>query len=272
MRGSEKAALSTLAYAARDSRTMLRRNLRRMRRYPSMTLVLIGIPVIFLLLFVYVFGGTIGAGLGGPSGGGRAEYANYVVPGILLMSIASGATGTATSVAMDMTEGIIARFKTMAIFRPSVLTGHVLGSVIQTVLSLAVVIGVALLVGFRPDANPLEWLAAALVLVAISFAITWLSVAFGLAAKTVEGASNLPMPLILLPFLGSGFVPTESMPTALRWFADYQPFTPIMETVRGLLLGTGIGNNAWLAAAWCVAITVVGYVWAKKRYNRDPSR
>src|SRR5215204_7438510 len=124
--------MTALAYAVRDSRTMLRRNLRRMRRYPAMTLTLVAIPVIFLLLFVYVFGGTMGAGLGGISGG-RADYANYIVPGILLMSIASGATSTATSVAMDMTEGIIARFKTMAIFRPSVLTGHVVGSVIQTV-------------------------------------------------------------------------------------------------------------------------------------------
>jgi ABC-2 type transport system permease protein len=263
--------MSTLAYAARDSRTMLRRNLRRMRRYPSMTLMLIGIPVILLLLFVYVFGGTLGAGLGGISGG-RAEYANYVVPGILLISIASGATGTAVSVAMDMTEGIIARFKTMAIYRPSVLTGHVVGSVIQTVLGLAVLIGVALLVGFRPNASPLEWLAAAGVLVGTAVAITWLSVALGLASKTVEGASNLPMPLILLPFLGSGFVPTESMPTAVQWFAEYQPFTPIMETVRGLLLGTGIGADGWLAGAWCIAITVVGYVWAKRLYNRDPSR
>ncbi len=263
--------MSTIAFAARDSRTMLRRNLRRMQRYPSMTLMLIGIPVILLLLFVYVFGGTIGAGIGGGAGG-RAEYANYVLPGILLISIASGATGTATSVAMDMTEGIVARFKTMAIFRPSVLTGHVLGSVIQTVLSLVLLIGVALLVGFRPNAIPLEWAAAAGILVGITFAITWLSVALGLASKTVEGASNLPMPLILLPFLGSGFVPTESMPTAVQWFADYQPFTPVMETVRGLFLGTAIGNNAWLAAAWCVAITVVGYVWAKKLYNRDPIR
>jgi len=249
---------------------MLRRNLRRMRRYPSMTLTLIGIPLIFLLLFVYVFGGTLGAGLGGT--GSRAEYANYVVPGILLVSIAAGATGTATSVAMDMTEGIIARFKTMAIFRPSVLTGHVLGSVIQTVLSLAVLIAFALLVGFRANAIPLEWLAAAGILVAASFAITWLSVAFGLMSKTVEGASNLPMPLILLPFLGSGFVPTKSMPTAVQWFAEHQPFTPIMETVRGLLFGTGIGNSAWVAAGWCAAITVAGYVWAKKLYNRDPSR
>jgi len=262
--------MSTLAYAVRDSRTMLRRNLRRMQRYPMMTLMLIGIPAILLLLFVYVFGGTMGVGIGGSSGG-RAEYANYVLPGILLISIATGATGTATSVAMDMTEGIVARFKTMAIYRPSVLSGHVLGSVIQTVISLAVLIGVALLVGFRPDANPGEWFAAAGFLVAISVAITWLSVALVLASKTVEGASNLPMPLILLPFLGSGFVPTESMPTAVQWFADYQPFTPIMETVRGLLLGTAIGINAWIAAAWCVAITVVGYVWAKKLYNRDPS-
>jgi ABC-2 type transport system permease protein len=263
--------MSTLAYAVHDSRAMLRRNLRRMQRYPMMTMTLIAIPVIFLLLFVYVFGGTMGAGLGG-TGGGRAEYANYVVPGILLMSIASGATSTATSIAMDMTEGIIARFKTMAIFRPSVLTGHVVGSVIQTVISLGVLVGVALLVGFRPNANPVEWLAAAGILVAVSVAITWLSVAFGLVSKTVEGASNLPMPLILLPFLGSGFVPTESMPTAVRWFADYQPFTPIMETVRGLMLGTGIGNNAWIAVAWCVALTVIGYVWAKRLYNRDPSR
>ncbi len=262
--------MSTLAYAARDSRTMLRRNLIRMLRYPSMTLVLIAIPVIFQMLFVYVFGGTMGAGLGGTDG--RAAYANYVVPGILLLSIASGATSTAATIAMDMTEGIIARFKTMAIFRPSVLTGHVLGNLIQAVLSLALLIGVALLIGFRPNANAVEWLAAAGILVATAFAIIWLSVALGLVSKTVEGASNLPMPLILLPFLGSGFVPTESMPAAVRWFADYQPFTPIMETVRGLLLGTGIGNNAWLAVAWCAAITVVSYVWAKKLYNRDPSR
>jgi ABC-2 type transport system permease protein len=266
--------MSTLTYAVRDSRTMLRRELRRMWRYPMMTLMLIGIPVILLLLFVYVFGGTVGAGIGGgpASIAPRADYANYVLPGILLISIATGATGTATSVAMDMTEGIVARFKTMAIYRPSVLTGHVLGSVIQTVLSLALLVVVALLVGFRPTATLLEWLAAAAVLTAVSVAVTWLSVAMGLAAKTVEGASNLPMPLILLPFLGSGFVPTESMPTAVRWFADYQPFTPIMETVRGLLLGTSIGINAALGMAWCVALTVIGYVWAKRLYDRDPTR
>ncbi|SCE71974.1 ABC-2 type transport system permease protein [Micromonospora coriariae] len=262
--------MSTLTLAARDSSTMLRRNLLHMRRYPSMTLMLIGIPVIILLLFVYVFGGTLGAGLG-PSGD-RAQYANYVTPGILLITVVSGAQGTAISVAMDMTEGIVARFRTMAIFRPSVLTGHVLGSLIQALLSLAVVTGVALLVGFRPTANPVEWLAVIGVLAMITFALTWLSVALGLVSESVETASNLPMPLVLLPFLGSGFVPTDSMPTAVRLFADYQPFTPVMETLRGLLLGTGIGTSAVLAVAWCAVITVLCFFWARALYNRNPAR
>jgi ABC-2 type transport system permease protein len=262
--------MSTLTYAVRDSSTMLRRNLKRMLRYPSMTLMLIGIPVIFLLLFVYVFGGTLGAGLGAASG--RAAYANYVTPGILLIAVAGVAQGTAISVAMDMTEGIIARFRTMAIFRPSVLTGHVLGNMIQAVIGLAVVTGVAFLVGFRPTAGVAEWLGVAGILLLITFAVIWFSVACGLVSKSVETASNLPMPLILLPFLGSGFVPTDSMPAAIAWFAKYQPFTPVMETVRGLLFGTAIGNNAWLAIAWSVGIALACYLWAKRLYNRDPSR
>jgi ABC-2 type transport system permease protein len=261
--------MSTLTYAVADSATMLRRQLRHMLRYLSMTLMLIGMPILLLLLFVYVFGGTLGAGLGGP-GGGRAEYLEFVVPGILLIGVALGATGTAISVAMDMLEGIVARFKTMAIFRPSVLTGHVLGSMVQTMLSLVVVIAVAVLIGFRSSATPVEWLAAAGILALITFALTWLCVAFGLVSKTVEAASNLPQPLVYLPFLGSGFVPTDSMPAGLRWFAEYQPFTPIMDTVRGLLLGTAIGNSGIIAVAWCVGIALVGYVWAKKLYNRDP--
>jgi ABC-2 type transport system permease protein len=262
--------MTTLNLAVRDSSTMLRRNLLHMRRYPSMTLMLVGIPVIFLLLFVYVFGGTLGAGLG-PSGG-RVQYANYVTPGILLITVAGAAQGTAISVAMDMTEGIIARFRTMAIFRPSVLTGHVLGSLIQTLTSLAVVTGVALLVGFRPTANAIEWVAAIGVLAMISLAVIWLAVACGLVTKSVETASNLPMPLILLPFLSSGFVPTDSMPTVLRWFADYQPFTPVIETLRGLLLGTAIGDDAALAVAWCAVISAGSYLWAKRLYNRDSAR
>ena len=262
--------MSALTYAVKDSTTMLRRNLKRLQRYPSLTLMLVGLPVIFLLLFVYVFGGTLGAGLGQESGG-RAEYVNYVAPGIILMAIAGVVQGTAMVVAMDMAEGIIARFRTMAIFRPSVLTGHVFASMIQTGISLAIVIVVAVIVGFRPTAGAIEWLAAIGVLALIALALTWLTAAIGLTSSNPESASNLPMPLMLLPFLGSGFVPTESMPAGLQWFADNQPFTPMMETLRGLLLGTPIGNSAIIAAVWYTAITVVSFVWARAAYNRDPA-
>jgi ABC-2 type transport system permease protein len=272
------------AYSFQDSATMLRRNLLHLRRYPSLTVMVLGLPIVFLLLFVYVFGGTLGSGLHGaglPGAGlhgaglpaaitGRAAYANYVAPAIILLTAAAVAQGTAISVASDMTEGIIARFRTMAISPSSVLTGHVLGSMIQAVLSMAVVTGVAIGVGFRPTATPLEWLAAAGLLVLVALAFTWLTVALGLAAKSVETASNSPMFLLLLPFLGSGFVPTGSMPAGLRWFAQYQPFTPVTETLRGLLLGTGIGAQAWLATAWCVALAVAGYLWAKHLYRHRP--
>jgi len=263
--------MTTHIYAMRDSVTMVRRSLKHMLRYPVLTLMVAGIPVVFLLMFVYVLGDTMGAGLGGVSGG-RAEYVNYLAPGILVLAIAGSAQGTAISIAIDMQEGIIARFRTMAIARVSVLTGHVVGSVIQTMLGLVLVIGIALLVGFRPDADPIEWIAVIGLLVFVATALTWLSVALGLAAKSVESASNLPMFLLLLPFLGSGFVPTEGMPVGLRWFAEYQPFTSIIETLRGLLLGTPIGDNAIFAVAWCTAITVTGYLWAKRRYNRDPTQ
>jgi ABC-2 type transport system permease protein len=263
--------MTTLACTVTDSATMLRRNLKHALRYPVLTLMVAGIPVVLLLLFVFVFGGTLGAGLGGVSGG-RAEYADFLTPGILVLAIASAAQGTAITVAMDMTEGIIARFRTMSIARASVLTGHVVGAVIQTMIGLAFVVVVALLVGFRPNANVTEWLAAIGLLMLASFALSWLSVAMGLAAKSVEGASNLPMPLILLPFLGSGFVPTESMPTGLRWFAEYQPFTPIIDTLRGLLTGTAIGSSAVLAVAWCAALALGGYLWARSRYDRRPAR
>jgi ABC-2 type transport system permease protein len=262
--------MTTMTYTVRDSATMLRRNLLHMRRYPSMTLMLAGMPIVFLLLFVYVFGGTLGAGLGTP-GGGRAEYLDYVLPGILLMTIAAAVNGTSVSVAMDKTEGIVARFRTMAIARASVLTGHVLGSVIQTLISLLVVLGVAIALGFRPDAGPFGWLAVFAVLAVTSFALTWLAVALGLVARTVEEASNTPMPLILLPFLGSGFVPTDSMPAGLRQFAEYQPFTPIIETLRALLTGAPVGNHAVVAVAWCAGIALIGYGWAKRLYNREPS-
>ncbi|WP_019634532.1 ABC transporter permease [Actinomadura atramentaria] len=256
--------MSALTLAARDSSTMIRRQLKRLLRYPSMTVQLVVTPVIILLLFVYVLGGTLGQGLGG----GRGAYADYVVPGILLMAVATAATGTAVMVATDMTEGIVARFRTMRISRASVLTGHVVGSVVQQVCGMAVLVGVALAIGFRPNATVLEWFAAAGLLVLFALAVTWLAVALGLRAQTPEAASNAPMPLILLPFLGSGFVPTDSMPTALRWFADYQPFTPIMETVRGLLLGTPIGGSAAQALAWCAGTAVLSFLWARRAFDR----
>ncbi|TSD49836.1 ABC transporter permease [Rhodococcus sp. KBS0724] len=263
--------MTTMTLAYLDSKTMLRRSIRHILRYPSMTVMLVGMPVVFLLLFVYVLGGTLGNGLG-PGGGGRAEYVNYVAPAIILMTVASAAQGTAISVATDMTAGIIARFRTMAITRTSVLTGHVLGSLLQTIVSLVVVIAVAIAVGFRPTAGVVEWIATFALLILVAIAMIWLSVAFGLVSKSVETASNLPMVLILLPFLGSGFVPTDSMPTVLRWFAEYQPFTPIIETLRGLLLGEPIGNNAILAVGWCVAITFLSYLWARSLFNRRPVR
>jgi ABC-2 type transport system permease protein len=263
--------MTTMSYPVRDSATMLRRSLKRMLRYPSMTLLLAGMPVVFLLLFVYVFGGTLGAGLGAPTAG-RSEYLTYVVPGILLMAVAAAAQGTAISVAMDMTEGIIARFRTMAIARSSVLTGHVLGSMIQTMLSLLIVIAVATAIGFRSAADMLDWIGVIGVLAMTAFALIWLSVALGLVSKSVETASNLPMPLTLLPLLGSGFVPTESLPAGLRQFAEYQPFTPIIETLRGLLAGSPDGGHAVAAIAWCAGIALLGYLWARKLYTRERTR
>ncbi|MGA2519373.1 MAG: ABC transporter permease [Acidimicrobiales bacterium] len=258
--------MTTLAYTISDSRTMLRRNLKHKLRYPSMTLMLVGLPIVFLLLFVYVFGGQLGAGLGPHDG--RGAYLDYVVPGVLLITVASAVQGTAIMVAMDMTGGIIDRFRTMAIARASVLTGHVLGSLIQTLAGIAVVIGVAFGLGFRATAGPLDWLGAMAVLGLFAFALIWLAVALGLAAKSVETASNTPMFLTLLPFLGSGFVPTHTMPPGLRQFAEYQPFTPVADTVRGLLTGAGVGGDAVAALAWSIGIAVAAYFWATHLYNQ----
>ncbi len=262
--------MTTLAYTLSDSRVMLRRNLKHQLRYPSMTVMLIGIPIVLLLLFVYVFGGQLGAGLGAGLGAheGRSAYLNYVVPGLLLITVASAVQGTSIMVAMDMTGGIIDRFRTMAIARASVLTGHVLGSLIQTLVAIAVLIGVAFGLGFRSAAGPLHWLAAIGILVLFAFALIWLAVALGLAAKSVETASNTPMILFLLLFLSSSFVATATMPTGLRQFAEYQPFTPVADTVRGLLSGAAIGDHAIAAIAWSIGIAVVAYLWAIRLYNR----
>lgn len=263
--------MSTLTYALTDSRTMLRRTLRRMLRYPSLTLFVIGIPLVLMLLFVYVFGGTLGAGLTGVTGD-RQAYLNYLVPGILMITTAGVAQGTAISIAMDMAAGIIARFRTMAVSRSSVLAGHVLAALIQNLIAVVVILAVALLLGFRPTAGTVQWLGVAGIVLLVGLAVTWLSVALGLQAKSVETASNTPMILMLLPFLGSGFVPTASLPVGLRWFAQYQPFTPITETLRGLLTGTPIGYHAIEAVAWSLAIAISSYLWAVRLFNRFPRK
>jgi ABC-2 type transport system permease protein len=260
--------VSTLPYAVTDSFTMIRRTVKNLLRYPTTVVAVVAIPVLFLLLFVYVFGGVLGTGVTGLPDG-TTDYVNYVLPGLVVMTAATGSLSTAAATNIDMTEGVIARFKTMAIFRPAILIGRVVSSVLQTVASMALVIVIALLMGFAPDAGPLEWLAALALLCGLSLALTWLGVAFGLAAKTLDAASNAPFPLILLPFVGSGVVPTDTMPAGLRWFAEYQPFTPVIETLRGLLLGTGIGANGYLAAAWCAGITVAGFLWAMRHFTTD---
>ncbi len=255
-----------MTYALSDSFTLLRRQLVHMKRYP-ITLFTAGIPVVLLLLFVFVFGDTLGTGL--PGGQGRESYVNYLAPGILLFTVVGGAQVTAIAVAMDMTEGIVARLRTMSIWRPAVLTSHVLSSLLQTLLSIVAVLVVALAIGYSPSAGFFGWVGALALLLGFAFALTWLSVGMGLVSKSVEAASNLPMFLLLLPFLGSGFVPTDSMPAGLRWFADNQPFTPINETLRALLTGAPVGGSDAIAAvAWCVAITAAGSAWSLRLYNR----
>jgi ABC-2 type transport system permease protein len=263
--------MSSVSYALEDSATMLRRNLRHALRYPSMTIATIGGPVLILLLFNYAFGGALGSGIGG-AGGDGGRYIDYLAPGIILMAATSGSIATAVAVCTDMTGGIINRFRTMAISRSSVLTGHVVGSTIQTLISIVFVIAVALALGFRPTAGAGDWFAAAGLLALLTFALTWLSAAFGLVTKTPEAASNAPMPLQFLPLLGSAIVPTDSMPGALRVFAEHQPFTPIIETLRGLLMGTAIGDSAMLAIAWCAGLAIAGYAWARWAFHRPRPR
>ncbi|MER7908608.1 MULTISPECIES: ABC transporter permease [unclassified Streptomyces] len=261
--------MSTFALAVRDSSTMLRRNLLHARRYPSLTLNLLLTPVMLLLLFVYVFGEAMSAGLAG--GGGRSAYITHIVPGILFMTIGSTVIGAAVSVATDKNEGIMARFRTMAIHRSSVLVGHVVGSVMQSLASVLLVGAVGLAIGFRSvDATALEWLAALGLLALFALALTWIAVGMGMASPNAEAASNSAMPLILLPLISSAFVPLESMPGWFRPVAEYQPFTPAIETLRGLLLGTEIGHNGWLAVAWSLALVALGHRWSTAAFRRDP--
>jgi ABC-2 type transport system permease protein len=259
--------MSSLSYTVQDSVTMLRRDVRHSIRFPMMTISALLVPIIMLVLFNYFFGGAIGAGLGGAAHGG--SYINYLAPAILVFTVVSGCSSTAIGVVMDMNAGIIARFRTMAISRASVLTGQVLGSLIRTLITIGLVLGVALLIGFRPSADPRAWIAAVGLLALFTLAITWMGVLFGLAGKSPAGANSLSQLFTLLALTSTAFVSADSMPDGVRWFAQYQPFTPVMETLRGLLLGTPIGNNAILAAAWCIVLTLIGYLGARAIYNRN---
>jgi ABC-2 type transport system permease protein len=261
--------MSAMTYAARDSATLLRRNLKHLVRYPSLTLMIIGMPVVFLLLFVYVFGGTMGAGLPGATGiDPRADYLHYITPAILVMTVMSVANSTAILVAKDATEGIIDRFRTMPIARSAPLTGHVLAAMAQTILAVLVVLVIAVTLGYRGGASVAGWVGAAGMIVLMAWATTWLSVALGLASGSVEAASNAPMPLILLPFLSSAFVPTDSMPAGLAWFAEHQPFTPMIETLRACLEGRDPGSDAAWAIGWCVLISVLCFWWATRLFGQ----
>ena len=260
--------MNNLSFAMRDSATMLRRDVRHSQRNLTMTLSGLLTPTITMALFVYVFGGAIGPSLGG------GTYIDYVAPAIILMTVGSGCATTAINLCMDMNEGIITRFRTMAIFRASVLTGQVLGSLIRTMISIGLVIGVALLMGFRPTTSLVAWIEAFGLIALFTFALTWMAVVFGMIGKTPAGANSLSLIFqLLLPFTSSAFVSPDSMPVGVRWFAEYQPFTPAIDTLRGLLLGTPIsGTSAVLAVAWCAGLALVGYLWARAAYNRDPVR
>jgi ABC-2 type transport system permease protein len=256
--------MSNFSLTLRDSATMLRRDFRHSLRNLTMTLSGLLTPIVMMLLFVYIFGGAMGASLHSGS------YVNYVAPAIILMTVGSGCATTAINLCMDMNEGIITRFRTMAISRASVLTGQVLGSLIRTIMTIVLIVGVALLIGFRPTTSPVAWIKALGVVTLFTFAITWMGVVFGMIGKTPAGANSLSLIFqLLLPFTSSAFVSPDSMPIGVRWFAQYQPFTPVIDTLRGLLLGTPIGNSAILAVAWCCLLTLVGYLWARAVYNRD---
>ena len=254
----------------RDSLTLLRRNLLHLVRYPSLTVTIIGMPVVFLLLFVYVFGGTMGAGLPGGSGSGdhRADYLHYITPTILVMTVAAVANSTAILVAKDATEGSMDRFRTMPIARSAPLNGHALAAMAQTILGVLVVLAVALALGFRGAASVAGWAGVAGIIVLMGLAVTWLCVAIGLASGSVEAASNAPMPLILLPFLSSGFVPTDSMPAWLGWVAEHQPFTSIIDTLRACLEGRSPGSDAVWAVGWCLLIIALCFRWAGRAFTR----
>jgi ABC-2 type transport system permease protein len=246
-----------------DTGVLTGRSLTHIMRSMDTILTTALMPIAFMLMFVYVLGGAIDAGTG--------SYVNYLLPGILIITIASGISYTAFRLFMDMQGGIFERFQSMPIARSAVLWAHVLTSLVANLVSVAVVVLVALLMGFRSSASILEWLAVAGILVLFTLALTWLAVIPGLTAKSVDGASAFSYPLVFLPFLSSAFVPTETMPGPLRWFAENQPVTSIVDTIRALLAQQPVGTDIWVALGWCLGILVVTYYFAMAAYRRKIS-
>jgi ABC-2 type transport system permease protein len=259
--------MTTMAFAVRDSATMTRRSFRHVLRYPVTLIMAVIVPVLLLLLFVGVFGGALKAALG------AASYIDYVVPGIIVITAGYGCQATTLAVNRDSAEGIIARFRTMAISPAAVLNGHAVGALVRTLASVALVIGVGIGLGFRPAAGAGQWLAAAGVIALLVLALTWLAVAFGLAAKAAEGTTGFLLIVQLLPFISSAFVAPGQMSGPVRWFAAHEPFTPVIDTIRGLLTGTTPGGGTTLAAvAWCAGLALAGYLWARALSRRDLNR
>jgi len=243
-----------------DTTVLLGRSLRHITRSPDTIITTVITPIAMMLMFVYVFGGAINTG--------SDSYVGYMLPGILLITIASGIAYTALRLFTDMKSGIFERFQSMPITRSSALWAHVLTSLVANLISLVIVVGVALLMGFRSGAGVLEWLAIAGILLLFTLALTWLAVIAGLSAKTAEGGGAFAYPLIFLPFLSSAFVPTATMPGPVRAFAENQPVTSIVNTIRDLFAQQPVGDDIWTALAWCGGILVVAYVFAMVAYRR----
>jgi ABC-2 type transport system permease protein len=250
----------TTAHFAGDTAVLTGRSLRHVLRSPDTIITTAIMPIAIMLLFVYVFGGAIDTG--------SVPYVDYLLPGILLITIASGIAYTSYRLFLDLSGGIVDRFQSMPVARSSVLWGHVLTSLVANLVSLVVVVGVALLLGFRTGAGPLEWLAVLGILMLFTLALTWVAVIAGLAAKSVEGASAFSYPLILLPFVSSAFAPTESMPGPVRWFAENQPVTSIVDSIRRLFAGEPVGTELWVALGWCGGILVVASAVAMVLFRR----
>ncbi|MET9311873.1 ABC transporter permease [Kribbella sp. NPDC003505] len=248
------------AYFLSDVGALTGRTLRHVTRSPDTIITTVLTPIAMMVMFVYVFGGAIDTGAG--------AYVNYLLPGILLITVASGVAYTAFRIFMDLKSGIFERFQSMPIGRSGVLWAHVVTSLVANLISLVVVVGVALLMGFRSDAGVLDWLAVAGMLFLFTLGLTWIAVIPGLSASTVEGAGAFAYPLIFLPFVSSAFVPTQTMPGPVRWFAEHQPVTSIVDTIRRLFAGQPVGDDIWTALAWCVGVLVVAYVVAIAAYRR----